>query len=488
MHPLSSARGASEALRHEVEYDPTLSGAELIAAVRALLAAKRHTEQLICRYLADLADRVHERRDDWLGARIQSPDGPTTCEPVEDIARRHLGLGRRTTRERIRVGRALRTLPQLEQAFIDGDLSYSRVREVTRIATDTTEVVWLELARTLDMRALEGRVAQAKGAMGTGDVELNSVDPGEPSSVWLGGHAENDTAQKSNASSAAGHPDLGEARNAIGAGSHDATGAGARENMPHAGAFGADERDHESSDRCARANALVEWTSPTTVRVTLDLTAAAWALLKPAVHAALSKRSAVSDAVETPDTATPAALQPGPIEGSEGPLAEPPGAAETMQVGVEPARVNVGPTRAEPPRAIEWQHTTQDVGERRTPLGIPQQGTKGATHLGTSERHATGAVGARHAPPDPTSQVSRLPSVASANGDETEWNPTRAPLPGTGYAPAARVLEVMAKGASWSVDSLVEASGLLVQQVNAALTFLSLEGYVRQRAGEFVRR
>ena len=68
----------------------------------------------------------------------------------------------RDTRERVRVGRALRELPRVEDAFVSGEVSYSRVRELTRVAEPSTEMEWLELARTLDMQALERRVASPR--------------------------------------------------------------------------------------------------------------------------------------------------------------------------------------------------------------------------------------------------------------------------------------------------------------------------------------
>jgi hypothetical protein len=47
---------------------------------------------------------------------------------------------------------------------MEGELCYSRVREVTRVATVHSEPVWLELARRLDMRSLERRVAAEREA------------------------------------------------------------------------------------------------------------------------------------------------------------------------------------------------------------------------------------------------------------------------------------------------------------------------------------
>ena len=123
-------------------YQPELCGTQLIAELHVLFATQRRAERLICRYLADLADRIAQRRDAALSAYADELHA----------ARCFFRLGVRETRERVRVGRALRTLPQIEQAFIDGELSYSRVREVTRVATVQTERGWLELAQALDMR------------------------------------------------------------------------------------------------------------------------------------------------------------------------------------------------------------------------------------------------------------------------------------------------------------------------------------------------
>jgi DprA/Smf-like nucleotide binding protein involved in DNA uptake len=514
MQHLSSAFGASEALRHEIEYDPTLTGAELLATVRALLATRRHAEQLICRYLADLADRVQEQGDEWLGARVQSVGGVTSHEPVEDVARRHLGLARRNTLERIRVGRALRALPQVECAFIEGELSYSRVREVTRIATATTEVVWLELARTLDMRTLERRVALANA----------EGDSGE----WRDAMGAPDRAPATAAERLA-------AATADGA-VHDATSVRPRERTVNGEVLGVDaandfglEGDCEPATRAvqveagaayargedpregrARAHANVEWTHSTMVRVTLELTSAAWALLQPAVDAALRESAATLHAGERLDAvvALAPAAKPRQADAGEPPLgAAPPLASESAQAGVALA----------PHLGIVAATAWDVVDGVRAPRGVSRAVASGATHLGISNPSAMDSVGAidapnmsQHVEVGGTHVAKNLPiardlaaharvtgelvamggtgtSAGSVEGNKRERGPTRAPLPGIDYAPAARVLEVMGERGGWSVDSLVDASGFLVQQVNAALIFLTLDGYVRQRAGRFVR-
>jgi Domain of unknown function (DUF222) len=50
-----------------------------------------------------------------------------------------IGLAPGAAREHVRVARALGTLPRLAQALARGELSYSKVRELTRVATPETE-------------------------------------------------------------------------------------------------------------------------------------------------------------------------------------------------------------------------------------------------------------------------------------------------------------------------------------------------------------
>ncbi len=58
-----------------------------------------------------------------------------------------VGLDRGAARERVRVARALGTLPRLARAFAGGEISYSKVRAITRVATPETEERLLAVAR-----------------------------------------------------------------------------------------------------------------------------------------------------------------------------------------------------------------------------------------------------------------------------------------------------------------------------------------------------
>src|SRR2546425_7535195 len=58
-----------------------------------------------------------------------------------------VGLDPGAARERVRVARALETLPRLAQALARGELSYAKVRALTRVATPETEEGLLAVGR-----------------------------------------------------------------------------------------------------------------------------------------------------------------------------------------------------------------------------------------------------------------------------------------------------------------------------------------------------
>src|SRR5437868_5273855 len=58
-----------------------------------------------------------------------------------------VGMDRGAAHQRVRVARALPSLPRISQAFACGELSYSKVRALTRVATPETEERLLKFAR-----------------------------------------------------------------------------------------------------------------------------------------------------------------------------------------------------------------------------------------------------------------------------------------------------------------------------------------------------
>jgi hypothetical protein len=72
---------------------------------------------------------------------------------------RLFGYSPRLTLEKLRVAEALEGLPQLAAALREGNVSWSSVRELTRVATRATERDWLETSRGRTVREIEKQVS-----------------------------------------------------------------------------------------------------------------------------------------------------------------------------------------------------------------------------------------------------------------------------------------------------------------------------------------
>lgn len=72
-----------------------------------------------------------------------------------EYADRLLGYAPHTTTERLRVASALERLPQTTEALRGGEISFSAVRELTRVATPDTETQWLAGAQHKTVREVE---------------------------------------------------------------------------------------------------------------------------------------------------------------------------------------------------------------------------------------------------------------------------------------------------------------------------------------------
>jgi Holliday junction resolvase RuvA-like protein len=92
---------------------------------------------------------------------------------LREYADRVVGLSERQTNERLRVGRALVTLPRLDAALASGALPWSAVRELTRVGTAATEEEWIVWAKGRRMRQIETAVATRRA----GDRPTDRADP-----------------------------------------------------------------------------------------------------------------------------------------------------------------------------------------------------------------------------------------------------------------------------------------------------------------------
>ena len=67
-------------------------------------------------------------------------------------------------RDKLRIAHALKTLPQISNAFSKGKLSYTKVRSLTRIATADNETELIEMALKLTARQVEAHCKQRSNA------------------------------------------------------------------------------------------------------------------------------------------------------------------------------------------------------------------------------------------------------------------------------------------------------------------------------------
>jgi hypothetical protein len=90
-----------------------------------------------------------------------------------DYMERVLGYGPRAAKERLRVARALGSLPMLERALSEGEMAFSAVRELSRVVIPRTEAAWIDAARGKNLRQLEELVAGHR----PGDLPDDPADP-----------------------------------------------------------------------------------------------------------------------------------------------------------------------------------------------------------------------------------------------------------------------------------------------------------------------
>lgn len=81
---------------------------------------------------------------------------------LNEYLERELGYAPQAGTERIRVALALAQLPRIEASLGEGALSFSAVRELTRVATVDTEQAWLDAAHGKNLRQIEAMVSGKK--------------------------------------------------------------------------------------------------------------------------------------------------------------------------------------------------------------------------------------------------------------------------------------------------------------------------------------
>ena len=103
-----------------------------------------HIHAATCRLLVLV--REFDRAEGW---------GESGCRSMAHWLHWRCGFSLRAAREKVRVAHALSELPLIGAAFASGQLSYAKVRAVTRVGDGNNEAMLLEWARHADAGSLE---------------------------------------------------------------------------------------------------------------------------------------------------------------------------------------------------------------------------------------------------------------------------------------------------------------------------------------------
>jgi Domain of unknown function (DUF222) len=109
------------------------------------------------------AARVHRRVESVLGFYLQEVETRRLYlkygfASTVDYARERLGFEERKTRPLVRMAARFQELPRLAKAFRRGDISWTKAREVVKVATAQNEGEWLDRCQSMSNRQLEQEV------------------------------------------------------------------------------------------------------------------------------------------------------------------------------------------------------------------------------------------------------------------------------------------------------------------------------------------
>ncbi|MCA9608249.1 MAG: HNH endonuclease [Myxococcales bacterium] len=125
--------------------DPNLTAKDVDATLRRLARESSRHEHTVMQWLLRADELQVERLFGYASIR--------------EYGERVFGWTGRGVEDRLRVARALEHLPRLSEAFARGDLVYSVVRELCRIATPDTEEAWIREVEGKRAREVQRQVA-----------------------------------------------------------------------------------------------------------------------------------------------------------------------------------------------------------------------------------------------------------------------------------------------------------------------------------------
>ena len=119
-----------------------------------------HLNAAECRWLLLVAE--FDRRQGW---------GTWECKSCAQWLNWKCGIALSAAHEKVRVAHCLGRLPAVTEAFAAGQLSYSKVRAITRVATADNEEALLEMARAGTASHLERIVRAYRRALGNDETD-----------------------------------------------------------------------------------------------------------------------------------------------------------------------------------------------------------------------------------------------------------------------------------------------------------------------------
>ncbi len=122
-----------------------------------------------------------DRQNGWCGVGIRS---------LSHWLNFRCGIGKLAAREKVRVARALRELPKIDAAFERGEVSYSKVRAMTRAATPQNEAFLLQIARHGTADHMERLVRAYRNHTAELDASKSEPEGGREGRFWC--YAEDD--------------------------------------------------------------------------------------------------------------------------------------------------------------------------------------------------------------------------------------------------------------------------------------------------------
>ena len=132
-----------------VELEPAVLAGVVTERLEAeICALAGHLAAGTARWVLMIAE--YDNRQGWAG---------WGCQSAANWLSWKCGVGMHASREKLRVGHALATLPVIRTAFERGELSYSQVRAITRVAGARNEAALVDIARASTAHQLDRLVA-----------------------------------------------------------------------------------------------------------------------------------------------------------------------------------------------------------------------------------------------------------------------------------------------------------------------------------------